>query len=210
MERITDRMKSALIDGDDAGVRRLTEEGLSAGEAPSFLLGGGLIAGMEIIGERFRTREIFLPDVLLAARAMQAGLDVLKPHLQRTAAASKGRIVIGTVEGDLHDIGKNLVGIMLRGAGYEVLDLGHNVSPRAFAVAAREHGAQVVGMSALLTTTMAAMSRVVAELKENGLGGVKTIVGGAAVSEEFAHRIGADGYGYDAARAVEIVGAWLR
>jgi 5-methyltetrahydrofolate--homocysteine methyltransferase len=164
---------------------------------------------MEVIGERIRTREIFHPYVKLAARAMHAGLDVVGPGLEAGAVTCRGTVIMGTVEGDVHDIGKNLVGIMLRGVGYEVLDLGTNVSPSAFVEAARARRAKVVGMSALLTTTMPAMARVIAALRAAGLRDVKTVVGGAAVSQAFAQEIGADAYGCDAARACEIVRAWI-
>jgi 5-methyltetrahydrofolate--homocysteine methyltransferase len=165
---------------------------------------------MNVVGEQFRQREIFLPDVLLSARAMYAGLDVLKPHLASEGVASRGRVVIGTVKGDLHDIGKNLVGIMLKGAGFEVIDLGHDVSPEAFVEAAVREGAPLIGMSALLTTTMTRMKDVVALLRERGLAGkVRTIVGGAPVSADFAREIGADDYACDAATAVDRVVALL-
>jgi methylmalonyl-CoA mutase cobalamin-binding domain/chain len=140
---------------------------------------------------------------------MMAGLDVLQPLLEGNARSRRGTVVVGTVEGDLHDIGKNLVAIMLRGAGFEVVDLGNSVSPADFVRAARERDAQVVGMSALLTTTMPVMARVVDALKEAGLTDVKTVIGGAPVTEAYAREIGADGYGYDAARAVEVVREWL-
>jgi 5-methyltetrahydrofolate--homocysteine methyltransferase len=161
---------------------------------------------MQVVGDKFRDHEIFLPDVLLAARAMNAGLELLEPLLGESDTTSKGKVVIGTVKGDLHDIGKNLVGIMLSGAGFEVIDLGKDVAPSRFVEAAKESGATVIGMSALLTTTMPAMKEVVALLKQEGLdGNVRTIVGGAPVDEEYAREIGADGYGFDAANAVERV-----
>jgi 5-methyltetrahydrofolate--homocysteine methyltransferase len=161
---------------------------------------------MNVVGEQFRQREIFLPDVLLAARAMYAGLDLLKPLLARDGVPSAGTVVIGSVKGDLHDIGKNLVGIMLRGAGFEVVDLGHDVPPERFVDTAASEGASVIGLSALLTTTMPGMRQVVDLLCARGLAGrVKVIVGGAPVSAEFARAIGADAYGYDAANAVEQV-----
>jgi corrinoid protein of di/trimethylamine methyltransferase len=206
---IFDRMCDALIQGRDDDVRRLAQEALAEGRTAKEVLEKGLIPAMEIIGERFRTREIFLPDVLLAARAMHAGIQVIQPGLEGGAAASRGTIVLGTVEGDLHDIGKNLVGIMLRGIGYEVVDLGVNAGPSAFVEAARSHRAGVIGMSALLTTTMPAMRRVIAALRDAGLEDVKTMVGGAAVSEAFAREIGAGAYGCDAARACEIVKGWI-
>ncbi len=209
MTTITDRMREALIQGLDADVRRLAQEALAAGSPAKEILEKGLIPAMEVIGERFRTREIFLPDVLLAARAMHAGLEVVKPRLEACEAMSRGTVVMGTVEGDLHDIGKNLVGIMLRGVGYEVVDLGTSVNPSAFVDAARSRRAHVVGMSALLTTTMPAMGRVITALREAGMDHVKTIVGGAAVSQAFAQEIGADAYGCDAARACELVRSWV-
>jgi 5-methyltetrahydrofolate--homocysteine methyltransferase len=204
-----EQLQQAVIEGREADARRLSAEALASGLAPRVILADGLIAGMEIVGERFRIREIFLPDVLLAARAMTAGLEPLRPHLEGDAAARRGTVVIGTVEGDLHDIGKNLVGIMLRGAGFEVVDLGNSVPPAAFVAAVRESRADVVGLSALLTTTMPVMRQVVAALTEAGLGHVRTIVGGAPLSDAYAREIGAQAYGYDAARAVELVRGWL-
>ena len=202
-------IKDALIAGRHEDVARLVGEALEAGEDAGRLLDEGLLPGMDVVGERFRAYEVFLPDVLLAARAMYAGLDLLKPRLEGTDRKRRGTVVIGSVEGDLHDIGKNLVAIMLRGAGFDVFDLGNNVSPPAFVAGAREHGADVLGMSALLTTTMPVMARVVGGLREAGLEGVKIIVGGAPVSQSFAAEIGADAYAWDAARAVEVVKGWL-
>jgi 5-methyltetrahydrofolate--homocysteine methyltransferase len=159
-----------------------------------------------VVGERFGAHEIFLPDVLLAAKAMYAGLDLVQPLLEAGGIAARGTIVLGTVRGDLHDIGKNLVGIMLRGAGFEVIDLGHDVPPERMVETARDTGASIIGMSALLTTTMPVMREVVDRLRAAGLaGGIKTVVGGAPVTEEFAREIGADAYAYDAANAVEVV-----
>ena len=202
---IVERIKQNLIDGHNKKVGELTAAALEEGLEAKQLLDDGLIAGMEVVGVSFRDRRIFLPEVLLAARAMYAGLDLLQPLLEGDLASSKGRIVIGTVEGDLHDIGKNLVGIMLRGAGFEVIDLGNSVSPAKFVEAVRQHNASIVGLSALLTTTMPVMKRIVDALKDAGLSDVKTIIGGAPVSQEYADQIGADAYGYDAVRSVEIV-----
>ena len=199
-------IRDALQQGDDQQVRKLTAEALGAGLPAGEVLQQGLLAGMSVVGEQFRLREIFLPDVLLSARAMYAGLDVLKPHLASEGVASRGKVVIGTIKGDLHDIGKNLVGIMLKGAGFEVIDLGHDVAPEAFVDAAVRESAPLIGMSALLTTTMTRMRDVVALLRERGLAGkVRTIVGGAPVSAEFAREIGADDYACDAATAVDRV-----
>jgi len=170
------------------------------------ILNDGLIAGMNVVGERFRVHEIFLPDVLLAAKAMTAGMNLLKPALIAEEVPSRGKVVIGSVHGDLHDIGKNLVGIMLEGAGFEVVDLGNDVPAERFVDTAVDAGASVSGMSALLTTTMTTMSKVVELIRQRGLADrVKVIVGGAPVSPEFAREIGADAYGYDAGNAVERV-----
>ena len=195
-----------LQSGDDEEVRRLTASAVEQSMDPAEVLERGLIAGMSVVGDRFREHEIFLPDVLLAARAMNAGMEVLEPLLGQSATTGRGKVVIGTVKGDLHDIGKNLVGIMLNGAGFEVIDLGKDVAPERFVEAAGESGAGVIGMSALLTTTMPMMRQVVELLKERDMiGSVRTIVGGAPVTEAFAREIGADGYGFDAANAVERV-----
>ena len=192
--------------GEDDAVRARTQAALAAGVAPGEILREGLLAGMAVVGEEFGRREIFLPDVLLAARAMQAGMEILKPHLARDGAPPAGRVVLGTVQGDLHDIGKNLVGILLRGAGWEVIDLGTDVPATRFLEAAESSGARVIGLSALLTTTMPRMAEVVALLRERGLSGrVKLIVGGAPVTQAFADEIGADGWGFDAESAVRRV-----
>ncbi|MBD3368481.1 MAG: cobalamin-binding protein [Candidatus Eisenbacteria bacterium] len=205
MEILT-TIASELEAGNDEAVRNLTQSAIEEGVEPKTVLDEGLIAGMQVVGERFQNHEIFLPDVLLAARAMNAGVDLLKPLLGDAENTSRGTIVIGTMKGDLHDIGKNLVGIMLGGAGFNVVDLGKDVPPERFVSAARESEAGVVGMSALLTTTMPTMKNVVSLLEKEGLSGkVKTIVGGAPVSEQFARDIGADAYGFDAANAVDRV-----
>ena len=205
-----DEIATALQAGDSSRVGTLTSAALEAGIAAGDILQRGLLAGMSVVGEQFRSREIFLPDVLLAARAMYAGLDLLKPRLAGEGVALRGKVVIGTVKGDLHDIGKNLVAIMLRGAGFEVIDLGHDVTAEAFVDTAVREQAPLVGLSALLTTTMPRMRDVVELLRQRGLAGkVRTIVGGAPVSAEFAQEIGADGYACDAAQAVDRVTALL-
>jgi len=201
-----DRIAAELEAGNDATVRSLTRTAIDDGTEAKKILDEGLIAGMQVVGEKFQNHEIFLPDVLLAARAMNAALELLEPLLGGSDAATRGKVVIGTMKGDLHDIGKNLVGIMLGGAGFEVIDLGKDVAPERFVEAAKEADAGVIGMSALLTTTMPTMKDVVSLLRQQGLDGrVKTIVGGAPVSKEFAREIGADAYGFDAANAVERV-----
>jgi len=205
MDVIRDISKS-VQEGDFKKVPDLTARALDRKIPAKFILDNALISAMDVVGERFREHEIFLPDVLLAAKAMYAGMDVLRPLLADGDVPTRGKVVIGSVRGDLHDIGKNLVGIMLRGAGFEVIDLGNDVAPERFVGAAAEEGARVIGMSALLTTTMPVMKAVVDLVKTRGLSdGVKTIVGGAPVSAEFARQIGADAYGFDAANAVERV-----
>jgi len=199
-----ERIASHLERGEHDEVRTLTEAALGETLSAPDILEQGLIAGMQVVGEQFRNHEIFLPDVLMAAKAMNAGLEVLEPHLGTTAVPTQGTVVIGTVKGDLHDIGKNLVGIMLSGAGFEVIDLGKDVSPERFVDAAAESGANVIGMSALLTTTMPAMKSVVDLVRERGLG-ARTVIGGAPVTKEYADEIGADGYSFDAANAVECI-----
>ena len=210
MELLT-HIAENVIAGAGQEVARLTEEGIREGIAPTTILDEGLIAGMDVVGERYKKHEIFLPDVLMAAKAMHAGMDVLEPLLVDQGAPRLGRVVLGTVQGDLHDIGKNLVGIMLSGAGFDVIDLGNDVSPERFVEAAEAEGAKVIGMSALLTTTMPMMKRVVECLTERGLNDkVKTIVGGAPVSASFASEIGADAYGFDAANAVDRIKEFVR
>ena len=195
-----------LIAGNDEKVAEQVAAAI-ASEVPTVeILDDGLIAGMNVVGDRFRNHEMFLPEVLLSARAMTAGVSLLKPLLIRDGVPSLGRVVIGTVQGDLHDIGKNLVGIMLRGAGFEVVDLGTDVPAEKFIDAAVAENASIIGLSALLTTTMPLMKSVVDLVEERGLSDeLKVIVGGAPLSEEFARSIGAQDYAYDAANAVEKV-----
>lgn len=200
------RIASSLQSGEDEEVAALTRQAITLGIPPKQILDQAMIAAMNAVGERFKAHEMFLPDVLMAAKAMHAGLAELKPLLVKEGIPAIGKVVLGTVKNDLHDIGKNLVGIMLRGAGFEVIDLGNDVAPERFIAAAKEHGAPVIGMSTLLTTTMPAMKSVVDLLKRQGLSGrIKTIVGGAPVSAEFAREIGADAHGFDAANAVDRV-----
>lgn len=193
----------ALQIGDHETVGDNTKQAINNGIPPKTILDNGLIAGMNIVSEKFRKHEIFLPHVLLAAKAMYVGMDLLKPLLIKDEIPSRGKIVIGTVKGDLHDIGKNLVGIMLKGAGFDVIDLGKDVSVDQFVNTAIQEKATVIGMSALLTTTQPIMKQVVETLKEKGYDNkIKTIVGGAPLSSEYAELIGADSYSYDAANAV--------
>lgn len=203
---ILNEISERLQQGDGEKVSELTRQAVEQKVPPKRILEEGLIGGMNIIGERYKAHEIFLPQVLLAGKAMYAGMDVLRPLFLKEGMPAVGKVVIGTVQGDLHDIGKNLVGIMLKGAGFEVIDLGNDVPPEKFVEAATKEDATVIGMSALLTTTMPVMKRTLELLKEKGLSGkIRTIIGGAPVSEEFARQIGADAYGYDSTNAVECV-----
>jgi len=200
-----EKIYSAVLDGDAPTAKAGVEAALAEGIAPDRILKEGLIAAMGEVGRLFEENEYFVPEMLVAARAMQQGLAILKPHLAEGGATPMGKVIIGTVKGDLHDIGKNLVAMMLEGSGFEVIDLGTDVTPEKFAKAAQEHNAQVIGMSALLTTTMPGMGNTVAALQEAGIRDkVKVMIGGAPVTDEFAKRIGADGYAPDASSAVRL------
>jgi 5-methyltetrahydrofolate--homocysteine methyltransferase len=205
MADILQQIASNLYEGEDEAVAGLVQKALDQGLKPAEVLQGGLIAGMDQVGRDFKAGDLFVPEVLIAARAMHAGMGVLRPLLAEGDAASAGKYVIGTVKGDLHDIGKNLVKMMLEGAGFETVDLGTDVEPAAFVAAVREHKPSMVGMSALLTTTMVQMRATVEALVEAGLREqVKIMVGGAPVTEAFAREIGADAYAPDAASAVDV------
>ncbi len=199
-----DQLKQALIEGNAGTVNALTQALLASGASAREILEGALLPGMEVVGERMRSGDCFIPEVLLSARTMQGALDILRPHLAEGDSMSLGTVVIGTVEGDLHDIGKNLVGMMLQGAGFEVVNLGTGVTPAQFVAAVTEHQATIVGMSALLTTTLPKMVATIAALKDAGLrASVKVMIGGAPVTQAYADEIGADGYGANAAAAVD-------
>jgi 5-methyltetrahydrofolate--homocysteine methyltransferase len=196
---------AALIDGDDELVDRLTKAQLDAGVTALTIMDDGLIAGMAIVGIKFRENFIFVPEVLACARAMKAGMAHIEPILSASGIEPVGKVVMGTVKGDLHDIGKNLVIMMLRGAGFEVVDLGVDVSPDDFIEAIEQHRPSVVGMSALLTTTMPNMGKTIDAFVDEGLRDrVKVMLGGAPVNQEFADDMGADGYGKDAVAAVTL------
>ncbi|HOG48726.1 MAG TPA: corrinoid protein [Anaerolineae bacterium] len=197
-------MMQVLYRGDAARVAELTRQALDSGMAPQDVLEQGLIGGMDRVGKDFKDGTLFVPEVLLAARAMKAGMELLRPALAKSGVAPRGTLVIGTVKGDLHDIGKNLVGMMVEGAGYAVVDLGVDVAPERFVQAAKEHNAGVVGLSALLTTTMANMKAVIDALGAAGLRDkVKVMIGGAPVTQRFADDIGADAFAANASLAVE-------
>ncbi|MFQ5828286.1 MAG: corrinoid protein [Candidatus Methylomirabilia bacterium] len=197
-------MARALILGDKDTVAGKTREGLDRQIDPQDLVSKGLIPGMDVVGEKFRRNEYYVPQVLLSARAMYAGLDLLKPLIARSKSSERvGTVVIGTAQGDLHDIGKNLVAMMLEGAGFEVHNLGRDVAPEVFVEAVREHSAQIVGISALMTTTMPAMKRTIDALIKAGLREqVKVMIGGAPVSQAYADEIGADGCARESTVAV--------
>jgi 5-methyltetrahydrofolate--homocysteine methyltransferase len=192
----------ALSEGRIDEVTELTRRALAEGTPPEKVLNEGLIRAMEQIGALFKNGDIFMPEVLVAAHAMHAGLGVLKPLLAKATGKRAARVVLGTVQGDLHDIGKNLVGMMLEGGGFDVIDAGVDVSPEKFVQTAKDHNAQLIGMSALLTTTMMQMKATVEAIRAAGLKNVKVIVGGAPVTAEFAQRIGADGYAAEAGTVV--------
>jgi len=204
MENNYEEMTKALIEGKEDEVKKMTREALDKGAEPKSILDNGLLAGMDVVGKRFKAGDMFIPEVLLCARCMHGAMDILKPLLSDGDALGAGTVVIGTVEGDLHDIGKNLVAMMLQGGGFKVVDLGTNITPQAFVEAVKEHTPQIVGMSALLTTTMPKMEETIEALKEAGVrDGVKVMAGGAPVTQDFIEKIGADAYGANAAAASE-------
>ncbi len=207
---LLDQISESLQKGDHGSVGRLTRQAVDEELSPQEILDNGLIAGMTVIGEKFKKHQIFLPQVLLSAKAMYAGMDVIKPLMIRDNIKTIGKVVIGTVRGDLHDIGKNLVGIMLRGSGFEVIDLGNDVPPEKFVEMAKNEDADAIGMSALLTTTMTGMKEVIDLMKQEGLlGKVKVVIGGAPITKEFAQEIGADAYAFDGINAVETLKGFI-
>jgi len=198
LEDVYNAVINGKVDEAAAGV----EQGLNAGITVDDLLEKGLLAAMDLVGERFGEGDIFIPQVIWSAKAMQAGMDLLRPHFTEDQQGKSARIIIGTAEGDIHDIGKNLVGMMLEGAGFEVVDLGVGVKPEQFIEKAVEEKADIIGVSALLTTTMMSMAEVVKLKNEKGLSSLKVIIGGAPLSLNFCKEIGADAYGVDAMDAV--------
>jgi corrinoid protein of di/trimethylamine methyltransferase len=204
------QMQDDLYDGLREEIVAQTHEGLARGYTPQEILDQGLVAGMEIVGVDFRDGILFVPEVLMAANAMKGGMEILRPLLTETGAEQIGKMVIGTVKGDIHDIGKNLVAMMMEGAGLEVINLGINVDADMFIAAIREHKPQLLGMSALLTTTMPYMKVVIDTLGEEGMrDDIYVMVGGAPVTQNFARDVGADAYGRDAAVSVDIAKAHL-
>ncbi len=200
----------AVIAGQLETVTELAQAAVDEGVAPEEIIDQGLIAGMNVVGVKFKANEFYVPEVLIAARAMHGGMDIVKPLLADASASSKGKVVIGTVKGDLHDIGKNLVAMMLEGGGYEVVDLAVDVPPEKFIEAVKTEGVDVIALSALLTTTMPGMKDTIDAVAAAGLTGkVKVIIGGAPVTQNYADEIGADGYAPDAASAVDLVAELL-
>jgi 5-methyltetrahydrofolate--homocysteine methyltransferase len=205
MEALITEIHAAVMEGQSSLVQEKVKAAMTAGIPASTILNDGMISAMGEVGRLFEEGECFVPEMLIAARAMQAGLALLKPALKDADIKSAGKVVIGTVKGDLHDIGKNLVAMMLEGAGFEIIDLGTDVSPEKFVNAVRENKPDLVAMSALLTTTMPAMIATIKALQESGLRSqVKVMIGGAPITEDYARQIGADGFSPDASRAVTL------
>jgi 5-methyltetrahydrofolate--homocysteine methyltransferase len=199
-----EELSAALISGKAPVVKELTTKALDSGETPQDILNKGLVAGMSVVGEKFKNNEFYVPEVLIATRAMKGAMEILKPRLAETGVQPIAKAAIGTVQGDLHDIGKNLVAMMMEGAGFEVIDLGVDVKAERFVQAAKESGATLIMLSALLTTTMPAMKDTIQALKDAGLSeGVFVMIGGAPVTQSYADEIGANGYSPDAASAVD-------
>jgi corrinoid protein of di/trimethylamine methyltransferase len=201
---------TAVLEGDAPTTKAIVQQALEEGVDPQVLLGNYMIPAMDEVGRRFECNEYFVPELLIAARAMKGGLELIRPLLAHTGAKPVGRVVIGTVRGDLHDIGKNLVAAMLEGGGFEVIDLGVDVTPEKFIQAATENGAQIIAMSALLTTTMPGMKTTIEALRQAGIRErVKVMVGGAPVTQRYADEIGADGFSDNASGAVRVARALI-
>jgi len=197
---------NCVINGKAPDTEKLVKQALDSNVPVKDILNQGLIAGMDVVGKKFKNNEFYVPEVLIAARAMKTGMKLLKPHFAESGVEPIAKLALGTVKGDLHDIGKNLVSMMLEGAGFEVIDLGVDVTPEKFSAAIREKDAQIIGMSALLTTTMLNMKSTIEALKKDGVRDtVKIVIGGAPVTQNYADEIGADGYAADAASAVAVV-----
>ena len=201
-------LADAVIKGNQTESVRLTKEALDGGTPPKDVLDKGLIAGMNVVGVRFKANEVYIPEVLISARAMKMAMEILEPQLAAAGVDPIGKALIGTVQGDLHDIGKNLVVMMLKGAGFRVEDIGVDAAPDVFIKKIKETGAAIVGLSALLTTTMPAMDKTVQAIREAGLD-CKIMIGGAPVTQNYADKIGADGYAPDAASAVDVAKSFL-
>ncbi len=205
MSDILSKLSTAVIEGNFNDTPEMTETALDEGLKPDAILNQGLMPGMDYVGVEFKAGNMFVPEVLRSARAMQASMDLVRPLLIETGVELVGKIVIGTAKGDLHDIGKNLVGMMCEGAGFEIIDLGKDVAPEDFVAAVKEHSPKILCMSALLTTTMRSMEQTIKALEEAGIrDSVKIIIGGAPVTQSFSNQIGADGYAANAASASDM------
>jgi 5-methyltetrahydrofolate--homocysteine methyltransferase len=205
MSKTLEKIATAILEGDTEQTAKLVNKAIGEGMTPSEVMDNGLLVGMNEVGVRFKAGDMFVPEVLMSAEAMQAGTTILRPLLVAAGARQVGKVLLGTVKGDLHDIGKNLVAMMCEGAGFEVIDIGFNAEPEKFVEGIKKHQPQVIGMSAMLTTTMRAMGYTIKALEEAGLRDtVKVMVGGAPVDAEFAKRIGADGYGSNAPAGSEL------
>ena len=209
-QNLFSEMAARLEKGDAAGVKELTQKALDQGAKAEEILNKGLVTGMDVIGEKFKNNEVFIPEVLIAARAMKAGMEIIKPLLAEAKVKAKGKIIVGTVKGDLHDIGKNIVAMMLEGAGFDIVDMGTDVAAEKILQHVIQDKPDVVGLSALLTTTMVYMKEIVDTLEKNGVRKkVKVIIGGAPITNRYAEEIKADGYAPDAASAVDLVKSLL-
>jgi len=198
-------LADAIIAGDNVKSKEITQKLVDSGVSSSEILNEGLVPGMEVVGRQFKANEMYIPEVLIAARAMHAAMDIIKPMLSESGAKMKGTVIIGTVQGDLHDIGKNLVGMMLEGGGFSIIDVGVDVSAEKYVEEAKKSGAKLIGLSALLTTTMPVMKDVIALLKTDSItADVKVMVGGAPLTQEYSDSIGANGYAPDASSAVDL------
>jgi 5-methyltetrahydrofolate--homocysteine methyltransferase len=205
MSEIYEKLSTAVLEGDADKAHKLVEQGLKQGLSPKEILDNGLIVGMDEVGARFKRGDMFVPEVLMSADSMAAGMEILRPLLIESGVEMLGKVVMGTVKGDLHDIGKNLVSMLCEGAGFEIVDIGFNAEPEKFIEAIKQHQPQVVGMSAMLTTTMRAMGQTIKAIEEAGLRDkVKVMVGGAPVDKDFADAIGADGYGSNAPSGADL------
>ncbi|SDI31016.1 cobalamin B12-binding domain-containing protein [Desulfosporosinus hippei] len=203
-------LSNAVIEGDSDQVQTKVNEAISARVDPLVIINQGLIGGMNVVGQRFKVNDMFVPEVLMSARAMNDGIELVKPLLAGGEMTNRGTVIIGTVKGDLHDIGKSLVGMMLECSGFKVVDLGVDISPEEFIQAIKENDGKVLALSALLTTTMLSMKSTIEECVAQGMrNDIKVIIGGAPISQEFSDQIGADGYAGDAAAAVELVAKLL-
>jgi len=201
-------LAEAIIKGDQNTAVKITKAALDEGTAAKNVLDDGLIAGMDVVGDRFKKNEIYIPEVLIAARAMKSAMEILEPELVKAGVEPIGKFLVGTVQGDLHDIGKNLVAMMLKGAGFEVIDLGVDISAEKFVEQAKAENVHLIGMSALLTTTMPLMEKTLKALKDAGVS-AKIMIGGAPVTQGYANKIGANGYAADAASAVDVAKSLL-